>query len=133
MFVAKGQGLCLGSQLITRGSAVRKHVSNALKSMAKKPVTVVNNNGEQGVDVLVPSSQSKASGCSCSCSCSCSPTNIGTYPGTNDVLTVLLLALPPETWSGIKEEKLLEEIHGLVSTENLPTLLQEEVCFDTDF
>lgn len=84
--------------------------------------TVVNGNGEQGVDVLVPTSQAKTSCCPSEQN-GCSPV----HPGSNDVLTALLLALPPQTWSRIKDMKVLQEIENLVSAENLPPLLQEEV------
>ncbi|KAL7587436.1 glutathione gamma-glutamylcysteinyltransferase 1 isoform X2 [Lactuca sativa] len=68
---------------------------------------VMNGMSEQHVDMLIPS--------------------IGMHPASNDVLTTLLLALPPHTWSGIKDEALLHQINGLVSTETLPILLQEEI------
>lgn len=84
--------------------------------------TVVNGNGEQGVDVLVPTSLAKTSCCP-SGQAGCSPM----HPASNDVLTALLLALPPHTWSRIKDTKVLQEIENLVSAENLPPLLQEEV------
>ncbi|KAL6502917.1 Glutathione gamma-glutamylcysteinyltransferase 1 [Orobanche hederae] len=92
-----------------------------------KPVTVVSgtvvhSNGEQGVDMLVPLSQTDHNGCSLG-ACGYS----GMHPASNDVLTALLLAMPPETWCGIKDERVLEEISRLVSTESLHPLLQEEI------
>ncbi|KAH9785270.1 glutathione gamma-glutamylcysteinyltransferase 1 [Citrus sinensis] len=104
----------------------RETCVKCLKANSDKPVTlvsgtVVNGSIEQEVDVLVPSSQIGG------CGCGCGPSNcIGIYPAGNDILTVLILALPKETWSGIRDEKLSRQILGLVTTENLPTLLQEE-------
>ncbi|XP_051143617.1 glutathione gamma-glutamylcysteinyltransferase 1-like isoform X2 [Andrographis paniculata] len=84
---------------------------------------VVNGNGKQGVDVLVPSSSSSSESC-----CNHDKPSGGLlHPASNDVLTALLLALPPHTWYGIKEKRVLEEISCLVSAENLPSLLQEEI------
>ncbi|XP_028122281.1 glutathione gamma-glutamylcysteinyltransferase 1-like isoform X2 [Camellia sinensis] len=123
----QGAVLLSGMSGSSNGFCCRETGVNCFKVNGDKLVTVVsgtvvNGNGEHGVDVLVPSSQTEPS------CCGCNPTDgTGTHPASNDVLTALLLALPPETWSGIKEEKLLQEICNLVSTKNLPTLLQEEV------
>nr|DAD19985.1 TPA_asm: hypothetical protein HUJ06_021448 [Nelumbo nucifera] len=85
--------------------------------------SVVTGNSKQGIDMLVPSSQTTLRNCSNFGPCK----SIAMHPGSNDVLTALLLALPQNTWSGIRDEKLQKEICSLVSAENLPPLLQEEV------
>lgn len=74
---------------------------------------VVNGNGGHGLDTLVSLSGTNTKSCM--------------HPTSNDVLTALLLALPPETWSGIKHKKTFEEVTSLVLTERLHPLLQEEV------
>lgn len=77
---------------------------------------VVRDGSEQKVELLVPSTQTE---------CECGPE--ANYPAGNDVFTVLLLALPPQTWSGIKDQALMHEMKQLISMASLPTMLQEEV------
>ncbi|CAH8323214.1 unnamed protein product [Eruca vesicaria subsp. sativa] len=77
---------------------------------------VVRDGSEQNVDILVPSTQTN---------CECGPE--ANFPAGNDVFTVLLLALPPQTWSGIKDQALMQEMKQLISMASLPTMLQEEV------
>lgn len=107
-------------QLCCRETCVKSLKTNGGKPVTLVSGTVIDGRSEQEVDVLVPSSQAGA--------CGCGPSDcVGLHPAANDILTVLILALPSETWSGIKDEKLSQEVRSLVSTENLPTLLQEEV------
>lgn len=105
-----------------RETSVKCFKVNGEKPVTVVSGTVVNGSDQQGVEVLVPSSQSELSCCGSGLT-----SYVGMYPVINDVLTVILLALPTQTWSGIKEEKILQEARGLFSIENLPTLLQEEV------
>ncbi|XP_039030876.1 glutathione gamma-glutamylcysteinyltransferase 3-like isoform X2 [Hibiscus syriacus] len=101
-----------------------------LKTECKEPVTVasgtVTTDGiEQTVDMLIPSSATKPS-----CFCDFDQNGCrGIPPSIGDGLTVLLFALPQDTWSGL-EEKVQAEMKGLTVVDSLPTLLQEEVKSD---
>ncbi|CAH9074525.1 unnamed protein product [Cuscuta epithymum] len=95
-----------------------------------KSVTIVsgrvmddNDKVEEGLDVLVPTSRLKPHCCASGTDSSLD----NFHPASNDVLTALLLALPPETWSNIKEGRVLKEMNSLSSIENLPLVLQEEI------
>ncbi|KAA8543397.1 hypothetical protein F0562_021108 [Nyssa sinensis] len=125
---------CQGADLMngklgSSDTIVCKEVNvKSLETSGGKPVTVVSgivitDGSEQRVDMLVPLSQRKPGSCCGIDSCNFSEM----HPSTDDVLTVLLLALPPHTWSSIKKEKLREEMSNLVLTANLPPLLQNEV------
>jgi len=80
--------------------------------------SVVSEGNEQGVD-MPPLSMSPCN------------SNMGNeiikYPSSTDVLTVLLLALHPSTWFSIMDEKLKGEFQTLVSTDNLPDILKQEI------
>ncbi|CAN6462082.1 unnamed protein product [Victoria cruziana] len=84
---------------------------------------VVAGNSEQGVDVLVPTAQVRGE----TCCASMQGELIRTHPASTDILTALLLALPPTTWIALKENQVLKRISHLVSIESLPIILQEEV------
>lgn len=58
-------------------------------------------------------------------SANCSKANLA---GT-DALTMLLFALPSHMWSGIQEPKLSAEFNSLVSIDNFPQILKNEVTF----
>lgn len=116
------------SQYCCKETCVKCFKYNGDKPVTLVSATVVDGSSEQGVDMLLSSSQMKMN------CCGCGPNNfIGMYPAGSDVLTALLLALPPETWSGIKDEKLVQGMYALVSIEHLPTLLQEEVMAVSSF
>uniref|UniRef100_A0A7N0UBE1 glutathione gamma-glutamylcysteinyltransferase n=1 Tax=Kalanchoe fedtschenkoi TaxID=63787 RepID=A0A7N0UBE1_KALFE len=124
----QGAELMAGRSVSSTGFCCSQTSVNNLKAVGDEPITVVSgkvvNGGiEQGIDVLVPRSPSKVTNC-----CGSKPSDsTGMHPAGSDVLTALLLALPEETWSGIRDDMLLKEIRSLVSIENFPTLLQEEV------
>ncbi|CAN6462079.1 unnamed protein product [Victoria cruziana] len=84
------------------------------------PGKIASGNSVQGLDVLVPSAQAKYHD---SCGGYCAETS----PEDGDVLTILLLALPPQTWNGLRDTVLLRKIRTMLSIEYLPLVLQEEV------
>ncbi|KAK8937121.1 Glutathione gamma-glutamylcysteinyltransferase 1 [Platanthera zijinensis] len=131
---------CQGEELLNGGykenkyfccqpTCVRRLNQNAQTHKTTVSGTVISGDTERRYDVLVPQSLLTTSSSSKSRSyCSSSDNCFGMHhPGSNDVYTILLLALPAETWIGIRDENLLAEIFDLVSTEKLPDVLQEEV------
>jgi len=84
---------------------------------------VIVGDSQHGVEMLVPCCQRK-----CGDSFVCNQhACYGNHPSTEDVLTILLLALPSDTWCALKDEKLRKEFSVIVSVNDLPELLRQEV------
>ncbi|XVF21544.1 hypothetical protein REPUB_Repub12eG0099000 [Reevesia pubescens] len=118
---------CQGAELLTgkirsaNGLCCKETNVKLLKADSKEPVTmvsgtVITDGTEQRVDMLIPSSETEQSCCSM-------------HPSIGDSLTVLLFALPEDTWSSLREDMLQAEMKGLTSIDCLPTSLQEEVLY----
>lgn len=130
----QGAVLLSGGHKEDKGFCCRSTCVKCLNPSEQTPVTIVSGSvisggTEQKVDMLVPVSPS-ASLLSSNLRSNCSPASesyFGGHPGSNDVLTVLLLVLPSDTWMGVRDENLQAEIFDLVSTEKLPDVLQQEV------
>lgn len=139
---------CQGAQVLSGKSSLSKETCcrdtkvKLINGEGERSVTVVSGtvftaNSGKRIDLLVPSSQKEPSSsldanqnvCNCM------------HPSLGDGLTILLLALPPHTWSSIKNEKLQEQLEGVASIDSLQPFLQEEVlnlrrqlrCIMTDF
>nr|AGC82138.1 phytochelatin synthase [Suaeda salsa] len=81
---------------------------------------VIMEDSENGVEMLVPCCQAQL------CACGSKNTN-KKHPLLADAITVLILALPPDTWNHLKDARLREEFCGIISTNNFSNLLQQEI------
>lgn len=129
----QGAELLNGKIWLSNGFCCKPTNVEHLKADNKEPVTMVSgtaitDGNKQRVDVLIPSSQIDPLSSNSDRNSCCR-----VHPSLADGLTVLLFALPQDTWLGLKEEKLQAEMKGLTSVDSLPILLQEEVmsasCF----
>ncbi|KAJ0015046.1 hypothetical protein Pint_20195 [Pistacia integerrima] len=124
----QGAELLTGKLSLSDGTCCNETNVAFLKSGDDKPMTVVSGTVttdgiEHKIETLVPLSRIDPSNL-----CDFGQSNCkGMHPSTGDVLTILLLALPQQTWSGIKEEKLRMQFSCLVSIDKVPSLLQREV------
>lgn len=123
---------CEGAEILTGqpgspgGFCCEKTCVKQIRGDGGKPITLVSGTvkdglSKQGMQILLPYTQQQFNLCFDPRDCS------GMHPAGNDVLTVLLLALPMQTWSGIKDKRLVLEMANLISAADLPTLLKEEV------
>lgn len=115
-----------GNLASSDGSCCRETCFKCVPASGDGPKTVTSGfmaseGNEQGVDLLLPMSRYSSS--------YNSNMREEIIKSRADVLTVLLLALHPGTWSGIIDERLKAEFQSLVSTDDLPDVLKREVCY----
>ncbi|KAH9603079.1 hypothetical protein KSS87_009457 [Heliosperma pusillum] len=105
----------------SKSSQLKSAKTDNLQFISIASGSIIMKDPERGVEMLVPCCQRKSG----SLSEDGSNASNGN-PSVDDVLTVLILALPPSTWSYLKHLKLREDFYGIVSTDNLPDLLRQE-------
>ncbi|KAL9235717.1 hypothetical protein vseg_010456 [Gypsophila vaccaria] len=108
--------------IFPKASPRRSSKADNLASTTLASGRVIVEDVEHGIEMLAPCCQRKSDCLSKDSTSSCDG-----KPSINDVLTVLLLALPPTTWSHLKDPKLRQEFCGIVSIDNLPDMLRQEV------
>lgn len=113
---------CLRRKYCIRSVGTGENMSAAIVSG-----TVIANGSQQGIDMLVPSAEPVKHPSCCRNGESSAANWLQMYPASKDVLTILILALPPHTWCEIQNKELQKEIQELVSVDNLSIGLQEEV------
>jgi glutathione gamma-glutamylcysteinyltransferase len=124
---SQGASMLSGNLVSSDGFGWRETCFKGVQANGGGPNTVISGSvvsegNEQGVDMLLPMPSLSM------CSCNSNLCNeIVKYPSSAVVLTVLLLALHPSTWFSIMDEKLKTEFQTLVSTDNLPDVLKQEI------
>ncbi|KAJ1282083.1 hypothetical protein BS78_03G022900 [Paspalum vaginatum] len=121
---------CQGATMLSENLAstdafcCRKTCFKHVQANGDGPKTVISGSVtcEGGVDTFLPTSPYSTRSCNLTLS-----NEIIKYPSSADVMTVLLLALHPSTWSGIRDDSLKAEFQTLVSTDNLPDVLKREI------
>ncbi|PAN32842.1 hypothetical protein PAHAL_5G516000 [Panicum hallii] len=124
---SQGASMLSGNLVSSDGFCCRETCFKGVQANGGGPNTVVSGSvvsegNEQGVDMLLPMPSLSMSSCNSNL---CN--EIIKYPSSAVVLTILLLALHPSTWFSIMDEKLKTEFQTLVSTDNLPDVLKQEI------
>ncbi|CAF1731184.1 unnamed protein product [Brassica napus] len=104
----------------TSVKCIKGHGPSGVEEATVIAGVVVRDGSEQEVDLLVPSTQPVSKG-----SEYYSPES--KYPSGSDAFTALLMALPPQTWFGIKDQALQTKMKKLVSVGTFSTMHHEEV------
>lgn len=110
--------------ICTRTTQLSSSDSDNAQSFTLVSGKVIVEDSEFGAEMLVPTCQKNFGS---SCECGSDYTSNKEHPSVVDSLTVLILALPPDTWSSLNDAKVQQDICGIVSSNKLPDLLQQEV------
>ncbi|BBN15801.1 glutathione-S-conjugate glycine hydrolase [Marchantia polymorpha subsp. ruderalis] len=121
-------GMQFQSSACCKKTSVTTSVSTRINSSGTETLVVSGNvetmeGVHNNVDVVVPTTRCCSAGSVPSDIESCLPL----HPSTADLLTILLFALPSETWKSIRNAEVQKELSSAAASENLPRSLKAEV------